>query len=141
MMRDRYARPPGAERRRGAAAVEFVLIGPLLLLLLFNLIVYAGWFWIAHSVQSLASEGARAALGGLDAVERESLARDLIDTEAGGLGLDARRAAVEVSSDAQGVRVRIRYDAASHPIMALAGLTYAPPMEIRRTAAVRLGGY
>lgn len=127
--------------RRGTAAVEFVLVGPLLLLLLFNLIVYSGWFWIAHGVQSLASEGARAALAGLDAAERETLARDLIAAEAADLGLDAQRATVQVASDAQGVRVRIAYDAASHPMMALAGLTYAPPMEIRRTATVRLGGY
>ncbi|MEG2314200.1 TadE/TadG family type IV pilus assembly protein, partial [Brevundimonas sp.] len=56
--------------RRGSIAVEFALIAPILLFMMIGMIVYGGWFWLAHSVQSLAYESARASLGGLDAAER-----------------------------------------------------------------------
>uniref|UniRef100_UPI00289A9E19 TadE/TadG family type IV pilus assembly protein n=1 Tax=Brevundimonas sp. TaxID=1871086 RepID=UPI00289A9E19 len=51
--------------REGAAAVEFALVGPILILLLIGIVVYGGWFLTAQTVQAVASEGARAAVGGL----------------------------------------------------------------------------
>ncbi len=129
-------------RREGSAAVEFALVGPLLVLLLAGLVVYGGWFWMAQSVQTLASEGARAAVGGLDVAEREQLARTFIATQAqAGAGLDPARAVVTVQSDLQAIRVQVAYDVSTHPIMALAGLLPAPPGVIQRTAVVRTGGY
>ena len=59
----------------GAAAVEFALIGPLFVLLLAGVVVYGGWLWLAQSVQSVASEAARAAVAGLDHEERRLLAQ------------------------------------------------------------------
>ncbi|WP_370656501.1 TadE/TadG family type IV pilus assembly protein, partial [Klebsiella pneumoniae] len=56
--------------REGAAAVELALVGPVFFLLLVGMVVYGAWFWMAHSVQSAVSEGARAAIAGLDAAER-----------------------------------------------------------------------
>lgn len=59
--------PIPSERKRGregVAAVEFALVGPILVLLLIGIVVYGGWFLMAQSVQALASEGARAAIGG-----------------------------------------------------------------------------
>ena len=88
-----------ARIREGSAAVEFALIGPVLIALLLAAVVYGGWFLLAQSVQSLASESARAALGGLDARERaalaqaeanahdRSIARDHLVTHAVGKGL------------------------------------------------------
>ena len=45
-------------KREGVAAVEFALVGPILILLLIGIVVYGGWFLMAQSVQALASEGA-----------------------------------------------------------------------------------
>jgi Flp pilus assembly protein TadG len=87
MMRS-YARIRGAERE-GAAAVEFALVGPVFFLLLVGMIVYGAWFWMAHSVQSAVSEGARAAIAGLDAAEREQLAREVVEAQLKDLGLKA----------------------------------------------------
>ena len=42
--------------------MEFALIGPLFVLLLAGVVVYGGWLWLAQSVQSVASEAARAAV-------------------------------------------------------------------------------
>lgn len=125
----------------GAAALEFALVVPLLLALLMGIILYGGWFWLAHSVQSLASEGARAAVGGLDRSEQETLARDQIMLNVGDAGLRPDRTDVGVTIDGSAIRVRLTYDAGDHPLMALAGLAPAPPRIIERTAVVRTGGY
>lgn len=129
-------------KRAGSAAIEFALVGPMLVLLLAGMVVYGGWFWLAQSVQSLATEGARAAVGGLDDAERQQLARTFVATEANSAaGLDPALVTVAVSSDASAIRVRVAYDARSNPIMLLAGPLPKPPMVIERSATVRIGGY
>lgn len=120
--------------------MEFALVGPLLALLLMGMAVYGGWFWLAHGVQSLAAEAARAAVAGLDAGEREALARAVV-TDQSDRGLEAHRTTVRVVSDAQAIRVEILYDAADHPLMALTGLVPSPPKMISRVAVIRVGGY
>lgn len=127
--------------RRGVAAIEFAIVAPLLIMMMFGMIMYGSWFWMAHSVQSMASEGARAAIAGLDPAEREQLARAFVGLQVGDLGLDGAKAAVEVESTPTVIRVDIAYDASDHPLMALSGLIPSPPKVIRRTAVVRLGGY
>lgn len=129
-------------RRDGAAAVEFALVGPLLILLMVGMVVYGGWFWLAHGVQSLASEAARAAIGGLDAGERLALAQDHVAARAADMtGMADADLAVTVETTADAIRVVVAYDASGHPLLALSGLTPAPPMTIRRTAVIRTGGW
>ena len=128
-------------RRNGSIAVEFALISPILLFMLIGMIVYGGWFWLAHSVQSLAYESARASLGGLDAAERRQLAMDFVASRGNQMGVPVSPQSVQVQSDSQVVAVRINYDISNHPIMTLKSLTVAPPQTINREAVVRLGGY
>jgi len=136
MMRS-YPRIRGAERE-GAAAVEFALVGPVFFLLLVGIVVYGAWFWMAHSVQSAVSEGARAAIAGLDAAEREQLAREVVETQLKDLGLKAADAVVGVRAEPGRVRVEVAYDAGGHPLMALSPLTVPPPRTIRRAAVIRV---
>lgn len=129
-------------RREGSAAIEFALVGPLLVILLAGMVVYGGWFWLAQSVQSLATESARAAIGGLDDAERQQLAKAFVaQAAAEGSGLDPALIATTITSDADAVRVTVVYDAHAHPILALAGLLPKPPALIERSAVVRTGGY
>jgi Flp pilus assembly protein TadG len=129
-------------RREGSAAIEFALVGPLLILLMTGMVVYGGWFWLAQSVQSLASESARAAVGGMDDAERRQLASAFVAREAArGSGLAPALITTTVSSDADSVRVRIAYDAHEHPILLLAGPLPKPPTLIERSAVIRTGGY
>ena len=65
----------------GAVAVEFAIIGPMLILLLLGIMVYGGYFLMAHSVQQLANDAARAALGGLSDSERQQLAANCLANE------------------------------------------------------------
>lgn len=66
----------------GAVAVEFVLIAPILITLLFGTIVMGYYIGVTHSVHQLAAGAARASVVGLDQTERESLANEYL-SEAG----------------------------------------------------------
>jgi len=66
----------------GAVAIEFVLIAPLLLTLLFGILTMGYYIGISHSVQQLASGAARASVVGLDETERTEIANEYL-SEAG----------------------------------------------------------
>lgn len=68
--------------RTGAVAVEFVLIAPILLTLLFGTITLGYVMGISHSVNQLAAGAARVSLSGLDETERRQFA-DAYLAEAG----------------------------------------------------------
>ncbi|WP_307367481.1 TadE/TadG family type IV pilus assembly protein [Brevundimonas sp. SORGH_AS_0993] len=119
--------------------MEFALVGPILVALLIGIVVYGGWFLMAQSVQSLASEGARAAVGGLDAVERERLARAEVAEAVKGLPLDAANTRVRVVEDAGRLRLVVIYDASRHPLMLLGEVIPRPPAVIERSAVIRVG--
>jgi hypothetical protein len=121
--------------------VEFALVGPLLVLLLIGLVVYGGWFWLAQSVQHFASEGARAAVAGLDDDERSDLARAAVSgVVVGGSGFQPADLIVRVGGEEGTIRVDVTYDATDHPLMALSGIVPSPPRRITRSAIVRIGG-
>jgi len=128
-------------RREGAAAVEFALVGPILVLLLIAIVVYGGWFLMAQSVQALASEGARAAVGGLDAAERDGLARREVTAAVRGVALDPDRTTIEVAEEAGRLRVVVVYDTGDSLVMALGGMLPRPPVVIRRSAVIHVGEY
>lgn len=127
---------------RGSAAVEFALVGPLLIILIIGAVVYGGWLWMAQGVQHLAAEGARAAIAGIDASERTALAQSAVsDTLDSGTILMPEAVRVLVASDAGSIRVTVQYDATGHPLMALSNLVPSPPRVIQRAATVKTGGY
>lgn len=129
-------------RRKGSAAVEFAIVGPLLIFMIMSMVVYGGWLWMAQSVQTLATESARAAIGGLDTAERSRLVHAFVDTQArAGAGLDREHLTVSVGSDPDVIRVQIAMDVSDHPLMMMSVVTPPPPSTIRRTAIVRIGGY
>ena len=127
------------KRREGAAAVEFALVGPILILLLIGIVVYGGWFLTAQTVQAVASEGARAAIGGLTAIEREGLARIEVTSAVHGVALNPDRTSVLVAEDAGRLRVVVVYDASDSPLMLMGGMLPRPPAVIRRAAVLQVG--
>jgi Flp pilus assembly protein TadG len=141
-MKMEHAALPSRRDRAGSVAVEFALVGPLLILILMGMALYGGWFWLAQGVQSLATEAARAAVAGIDPVERRALAEAFVTQEARDTyGFDADRLEVEVDAGGDAIRVEVALDTADHPIMALAALIPAPPERIERSAVVRMGGF
>lgn len=139
-MRARHPLPHQSEQ--GSAAVEFALVGPLFIFLIIAAVVYGSWLWMAQGVQSLAAEGARAAIAGINAEERADLARTAVTGSVDGSTiLEPESLHVSVSDDGSAIRVIVTYDATHHPLLALAGLVPPPPQTIRREAVVRTGGY
>ena len=127
--------------RGGVAALEFALVCPILILLMIGMMVWGGWFWLAHSVQSLAAEAARASVAGLDPAERKTLARAAVARHIEGTGVAPEQMTVAVQADGDLIRVAVAYDTADHPVLVLADLVPAPPRVIERTASIRTGGY
>lgn len=128
--------------RSASAAVEFAIIGPVLLLMMTGIITYGGYFLTAHTVQQLANDAARAAIAGLDDTERAELARQA--AEAGLAGQNYMRGHVSnlgVSRDGGVLAVRLTYDASEDVYWTFAALIPMPSPAISRTATIRLGGF
>jgi Flp pilus assembly protein TadG len=70
--------PPVLSCRRGSAAVEFAILAPVLLALVAGGVFYSRWFTVASQTQNLASDGARAAVAGLDDTERTSIVSNMM---------------------------------------------------------------
>lgn len=64
---------------KGAVAVEFALIAPLLIALVFGIISFGYLFGVSHSVQQLAAEAARVSVREMQYQERRDLAESYID--------------------------------------------------------------
>jgi Flp pilus assembly protein TadG len=58
----------------GAAAIEFAIVLPLLLSLLFGVLAYGYYAIVSMAVATAAAEGARASVAGMSDAERASLA-------------------------------------------------------------------
>jgi Flp pilus assembly protein TadG len=126
----------------GASAVEFAIVGPMFVMMLLGICAYGGYFWMAHAVQQLANDGARAAVAGLDASERTTLAQSAISGELTNYAyLALSHANVAVSSTSQSVSVTLTYDASNTPFWSLDRLIPMPSSTISRGATVMLGGY
>jgi len=128
--------------KEGAAAVEFAVLLPLLTMMLMGIMAYGGVFWISHSVQQLANDAARSAVGGLSTAERQSLAQATLATEAPTYpNLTPTLASLSESESGQMVTVSIAYDASNSVFWALRSLVPMPPSTIVRQATIQLGGY
>jgi Flp pilus assembly protein TadG len=126
----------------GAAAVEFAFVGPLIVVMLLGIMSYGGYFWLAHSVQQLANDGARAAVAGLSATERQQLARSTVSAEIADYAfLTATGLVTTVTTDTTSMTVSLAYNASQTPFFALGSLVPMPSSTITRTATIKLAGY
>lgn len=127
----------------GASAVEFAIIAPLFLLILFTMIAYGIYFGAAMSVQEIAADAARYSVAGVNDGERTALARQYIETATRNDPLiDPSRLEVTVRSDPQAPEqfmVSLSYDARSLPIWNLFSFPL-PAEDIKRFATIRIGG-
>jgi Flp pilus assembly protein TadG len=127
---------------RGNAAIEFALVAPVFLLFVMGIISYGGYFWLAHNLQELANDSARAAIAGLTASERIALAQSAFNSEVTDYGaLTPARAKVLYNGGQDDFTISISYDASASGFWAAAGLVPMPSSTIVRSASVRLGGY
>lgn len=130
---------------KGMAALEFALVAPALLMLVFAIIIYAFWFSALMGVRHAAAEGARAAMAGLSTAERTALARERAQTVIDGYGslLSSGSAPrIEAAADGTGMfRVRVRYDMSGSALLRYAAFIPMPSTSIDATVLVTNGSY
>lgn len=126
--------------RRGTSVIEFALVLPLFVMLLYGILGYGQYFLLAHSVQQLANDAARATVAGMSADERRTLATGSVGAEIASLhtfSASSVTTAVDETSDT--VTVRVRLDASATPLFRNT-LIPMPDSLIERRAVVRPGG-
>lgn len=126
----------------GSVAIEMAIISPFLMAMLLGIVSYGGYFWLAHNIQELASDAARAALPGLTAAERQTLAQTQLNSDITSYGvLDKNAVTTTYNGDATGYTVSVSYNAAGSAFWAAAGFIPMPSTNIVRAASIKLGGY
>ena len=127
---------------RGASAVEFAMLLPLFLVLVFGIVVFGAYFTMVHGVQQLAAEAARCSVAGLSEAERASLAESYITANAGSYPLlqPARLSVSAATSGSDVFVVTVNYDASGNFLLALPFVP-SPPTTIVRSAAIPFGGF
>jgi Flp pilus assembly protein TadG len=129
---------------RGGAAVEFAILAPVFLFMLFGMIAYAIYFGAAHSVQQLAADAARTSIAGLNEGERNTLVSNFLDNNSGDyILINPERMSFVVGDkpgDTSQYRVTISYDASSLPIWDLSVPLPLPSRIITYTSTIRKGG-
>jgi Flp pilus assembly protein TadG len=130
---------------RAASAVEFAIVAPMFLMLLFGIIVYGSYLAVVHGVEQLAAEAARSSIAGLSDTERASLAQSYISTNAANYTwINPTRLTVNAAAsaaDANVFIVTVSYDDSGSFIFSLPNFVPAPPTTIVATAAIPRGGY
>ena len=130
--------------RRATSAIEFAILAPVFLLLLFGLIAYGVYFGASHSLQQIAADAARTAIAGLDQKERQSLVANFISRNGDGYPfIDPHKmsvAAADSASDGSEFVVSLRYDARDLPIWNLFPGLPLPGATIVKQTKIRVGG-
>lgn len=136
-------RPHILDDRTGAAAVEFAIVTPFLLLFMLTTIAYGIYLATSHAVQQVAADAARTAVAGYNDQERERLARDYVEKSTMDYPMiDRKNITVSVSRDlnnANQFTVVVEYDSENIPVWGL--YTYMlPGKTIRKFSTIRIGG-
>ncbi|WP_371746517.1 TadE/TadG family type IV pilus assembly protein [Aminobacter sp. SR38] len=141
-------RPPDSsgflQSRSGTSAIEFAIVAPVFILLVFGMIAYGIYFGALHSVQQMAADAARTAIGGLNEAERKTLAQRYIDLNGDGYVLiDKTKLTVDAkdsANDSEQFVVSLSYDARQLPIWNLLTMLPMPEQTIKRSSTIRVGG-
>jgi Flp pilus assembly protein TadG len=103
-----------------------------------GIVSYGAWLTAANAVQQAANEAARAALGGLSATERQTLATESVTQSVTGTGvLDPSLVTVSTSQTGSFYSVSVTYDAARSPLFNASPVPL-PNGQIRRASVVKL---
>jgi len=131
--------------RQANSAVEFALVLPIFVAMLFGILIYGSYFALTHSLQQLAAEAARRSVAGISDTERTSLAVDYIKKAATSYFMvDPHQLSVDAAaspSDSNNFIVTLRYDASDSFFNFLPHIVPAPSPNIVRTAVIPRGGY
>jgi Flp pilus assembly protein TadG len=130
--------------RGGASAVEFALVVPIFLTLVFGIIVYGFYFVTLNAVNYIAYEAARASVTGLTDAERTSLATARANALMGSYGalLDPAAMTIQAAPDGTGVfAVTVTNQFTAFGLGAISAFLPMPPSTQSATVQMSRGGY
>jgi Flp pilus assembly protein TadG len=126
----------------GASAVEFALIAPLFILLVFGIVVFGVVLASYIAVQQLAAEAARASVAGLNTTERTQLAENYVNQNLAAYPLiDPDDLTVAINPQVNTFGVTVTYNMANNPIFHLVSGIPLPGTVVTGNAVVQNGGY
>jgi Flp pilus assembly protein TadG len=135
---------PFASCRHGSSAVEFAMLLPVFLTIVFGIVVFGSYLAVIHGVQQLAAEAARSSVAGMTETERSSLASNYVTNNAATYPLinpaKLTTAAATSSSNANVFVVTVNYDASTMFIYTLPFVP-KPATMISRSASIPYGGF
>jgi len=124
--------------------IEFALVAPLLILVLFGILAHGLYFAVIHGVQQVTAEAARASVAGITPAERQQIAASTINATIGAYPLLRRDRltlnVVPAAGDPSLYDIRVTYDARHLGIWSMQGIVPLPSSTIQRTSTVRRGG-
>ncbi|TJZ68359.1 TadE/TadG family type IV pilus assembly protein [Chitiniphilus eburneus] len=131
-------------RQQGAMAVEFALVLPILLTATYAIIAYSLLFALQQQLTHAATEGARAALRYPASVTRASAAETtarqalgwLSDAQAAVLEVEVEQVTANCPTQAECLRVTLRYPYAANPLVPALMLPY--PTTVGSAATVQV---
>jgi Flp pilus assembly protein TadG len=130
--------------RRASSAVEFALVLPVFLTIVFGIVVFGSYLAVIHGVQQLAAEAARSSIAGMSETERSSIAKTYVAANSGTYPLiDGTRLTVNAATSTTNSNVfivTVKYDASTMFIYSLPFVPM-PPSAIARSAAIPYGGF
>lgn len=133
-----------ASCRHGSSAVEFAMLLPVFLTVVFGIVVFGSYLAVIHGVQQLAAEAARSSVAGMTETERSSLASNYVTNNAATYPLivpaKLTTAAATSSSNANVFVVTVNYDASTMFIYSLPFVP-KPATLITRSASIPYGGF
>jgi Flp pilus assembly protein TadG len=130
--------------RRGASAVEFAMLLPVFLTLVFGIVVYGSYFTVIHGLQQLAAEAARASISGMSESQRSSIASSYVTANVGTYPLIIPGyltvIAATSATNANIFVVTVNYNASQMFIYSLPFVPL-PPSAMVQSAAIPYGGF
>jgi Flp pilus assembly protein TadG len=130
--------------RRAASAVEFAMLLPVFLSLVFGIVVYGSYFTVIHGLQQLAAEAARASIGGMSEAQRNAIATSYVSANVGTYPLIVPGSVTVVAAssvtNANIFVVTVNYNASQMFIYSLP-VVPLPPSAMTQSAAIAYGGF
>ncbi len=132
------------DNKEGVSAVEFALVAPIFLALVFGIICFSTLMSTYNGVQQLVAEAARAAVAGISDTERDQIARDFVGANASGYPfIDPAKLQVTTTSNAASAtfQVAVSYDMSDSFVYRFGDLLPLPQPVFQRSSVIQRGGY
>ena len=127
---------------RGATAVEFALVVPLIVLLFVGMAFFALVLSMYSALQQISAEAARAALPGLTPAQQSQLATQYVNNTISSYGfLNPNDLTVTTTSGSTTFQVTLAYTPTGSYFPSFGKYLPAAPALITRSATIQLSGY